>query len=103
MYSLLSFKKIGNCTDKLSDSGVTILKKMEAKEKLTDLKRRAFARFKSHSYDVTPSSNILQHNLINNCEKVINKSTLINKENEKLGIESVSNVLSEDLSSKRAG
>ena len=87
----------------MSDSGVTNLWEMEAKEKLSNLKRRAFARFKSHSYDVTPSSNISQHNLINNCEKVINKSTLINKENERLAIESVSNVLSEDLSSKRAG
>ena len=87
----------------MSVRGVINLKEMEAKEKLTNLKRRAFARFKSHGYDVPPSSNISQHNLINNCEKVINKSTLINKENEKLAIESVSNVLSEDLSSKRAG
>ena len=87
----------------MSGSGVTNLRKMEAKEKLTNLKRRAFARFKCHSYDVPPSSNRSQHNLINNCEKVINKSTVINKENEKLAIESVSNVLSEDLSSKRTG
>ena len=87
----------------MSGSGVNNLREMEAKEKLTNLKRRAFVRFKSHSYDVPPSSNISQHNLINNCEKVINKSTLINKENGKPAIESVSNVLSEDLSSKRAG
>ena len=89
--------------DKLSGSGVNNLRKMEAKEKLTNLKRRAFARLKSHSYDVPPSSNISQQNMINNCEKVINRSTQIHKENEKRAIECISNVLSEDLSSKRAG
>ena len=77
---------------------------MEAKEKLVSLKRRAFARFKSHSYEVPSSSpHLSPYCSTNTSDYTTHNSSVVEEKVENLNIQSDLDFLENKLTFPQQG